>query len=242
MDWNGKEATAAPSEDAASIVQVRRERIHTVLDILAQAALGNYNVRIGEVTGKVDTQVDDEFLEIEVAANMLLDELQLTRQQSEAQQLELVRQSERLRLQQEELVRALSTPIIVVAAGVLALPIIGTVEAERAHSMTEALLARVVAERATHVILDLTGAGELAPATARSLLRMTEAMRMLGTRPLLTGISPSIAQALVALDFDISQTVVLPQLADALAMVLAEKAGTRKNSSGQALNARPKKP
>lgn len=223
---SGPDAASREGE-ASSSLQVRRDRVARILDILGQATLGNYGPRI---TG-IESEAEDEFLELEVATNMLLDELQLTREQREAQRLELIRQSERLRLQQEELVRALSTPIIAVTEGVLALPIIGTVEADRARTMTEALLGRVVAERATHVILDLTGAGEIAQTTARSLVQMAQAMRMLGTRPMLTGISPEMALTLVGLDFDISQVPTLPQLADALALVLAEKSRVRKRKS-----------
>jgi len=235
MDPKDTPATAVSDEGAAVSIEVHRARVTRLLDVLAATALGDYSARISGIEG----ESEDEFLELEVAANMLLDELQLTRQQHEAQQLEIVRQSERLRLQQEELVRALSTPIIVVAAGVLAMPVIGAVEAERAQNMTEALLARVVAERSTHVILDLTGAGEISPTTAQSLLRMTQAMRLLGTRPLLTGISPAMAQTLVALNFDISQLATLPQLADALALVLAEKSGMRAGNGDLSSALRP---
>jgi rsbT co-antagonist protein RsbR len=201
-------------------IEVRRKRIEQVLEVLAQAALGNYNARISGLDGLEA----DEFLNLEVATNMLLDELRQSQQRNLEQTQAIDRHREELRQKQAELVRALSTPIIAVAPGVLALPIIGAVEADRAASMTEAMLDRVTTERATHVILDLTGAGEIELGTARSLVRMAQAVRLLGSRCIVTGISPKMAQALVTLSFDLADVRTLPQLADALALVLAEKA------------------
>lgn len=203
----------------AAMITIDRERLDRMLGVFAEATLGNYDVRIPAL----EESPDDSFLELEVAANMLLDELLAERARTRRQQQEIQEQAELLRVQQAELVRALSTPIVVVAPGVLALPIIGTVQADRAQNMTEAMLARVVAERATHVILDLTGAGDIAAGTAASLLRMAQSVRLLGSRCILTGLSPEMAKTLVKLDFDSSQVVTLPQLADALAMVLTEK-------------------
>jgi rsbT co-antagonist protein RsbR len=201
----------------SSTIPVDRERIEQVLKALAQAALGNYDIRV-DVSG-----VADEFLELEVALNLLIEELGLARRETREQHAEISRQAVQLAAQQAELVRALSTPIIAVWPGVLALPIVGTVDADRATQMSESMLQRVVADRATHVILDLTGAGSIAAETARSLLRMAQAVRMLGSRCLLTGISPEMAQTLIQLDFDATDVQTLPQLSDALVRVLSEK-------------------
>ncbi len=199
------------------MIQVHRTRIDRVLQILSEVVQGNYDARITDL----DTSPDDAFLELEVAANVLIEELQHFRQRSSEQRHAIEAQSERIRLQQSELVAALSTPIIVVAKGVLALPIIGAVSSERAQSMTEAILNRIVAERATHVILDLTAAGDIAAATAKSLSTMAQAVRFIGARSLMTGLGPEMAKTLVEFGFDSSQVVTLPQLADALALLLA---------------------
>jgi rsbT co-antagonist protein RsbR len=211
----------------AIMIEVRRNRLEQVLNTLAQAALGNFEARIPDL----EDAPGDEFLELEVATNMLIAELELSHRQTLEHHAALQHKSEQLRQKQAELVRALSTPIIVVAPGVLALPIIGAVEVERAQTMTEALLQRVMSERATHVILDLTGAADIAAGTADSLLRIAQAVRLLGSRCIVTGISPAVAQALVSLDFDGSQLVTLPQLADGLTLVLKEKALLRAPAS-----------
>jgi rsbT co-antagonist protein RsbR len=203
-------------------IDIDPERIERVLSVLSQATLGNYQIRLS----LAEDSPDDPFLELEVATNIMLDHLQAAARRNDEQQQELQRRSEQIRLQQDELVRALSTPIIVVGPGVLALPIIGTVEAERAQNMIEATLERVVHERARYVIIDLTAAGDIAAATAGSLLRMVHSVRLLGARCILTGISPAMARTLVSLQFDSRDVLTLPQLADALALVLTKGAGS----------------
>lgn len=208
--------------------EVQPERLQRLLNLLAQAILGNLDVR-------VDTEAlpaDDAFLELEVAFNYLLDELKLSRERNREQQAAIEAGAQQLLAKQQELVNALSTPIIVVARGVLALPIIGAVEADRALTMSEAMLDRVVRERATHVILDLTGAGTIAAGTAQSLLRMAAAVRLLGARCILTGISAEMAQTMVGLGFDDAGVSTLPQLADALAVVLGRQGQLAATSPG----------
>lgn len=200
------------------MIPVHRARITRVLQILSETVLGNYDSRIEGL----DDSPDDEFLEVEVAVNAMLDELQLTRHRSAQQHREIEHQAAQLRQQQAELLD-LSTPIIRVAPRVLALPIIGAIENERAQRMTEAVLGRIVAERATQVILDMTAAGEIASTTAQSVLRMVQAVRLLGAQCLITGLSPAMARTLVTHNFDSSQVVTLPQMEDALALVLGSR-------------------
>jgi len=154
---------------------------------------------------------------------MLLDELAQTRASSESRQHEIEQQAAQLAAHQQEMLRLLSTPVIRVWPGVLALPIIGEVGPERAAIMTESVLGRVVSERATHIILDLTGMLAVGSDTARSLLRLAQAVRLLGARCLLTGIGAQLASALVGLTFELSDVTALPTLADAIAYVLQER-------------------
>lgn len=197
------------------MIPVHRARINRVLKILSETVLGNYASRIEGL----DDSSDDDFLEVEVAINAMLDELQFARERGAAQHREIEQQAEQLRRQQAELLD-LSNPIIRVAPRVLALPVIGAIESERAQRMTEAVLGRIVAERATHVVLDMTSAGEIASTTAQSILRMVQAVRLLGAQCLITGLSPAMARTLVAHNFDSSQVVTLSHMEDALALVL----------------------
>lgn len=98
-----------------------------------------------------------------------------------------------------EAVKALSTPILDVWDGVLTLPIIGVLDAARASEMTERLLERINVSDARCVIIDVTGVDELDGETAASLLRMTQAAQLLGAYAVVAGISPAVANQLVAL-------------------------------------------
>ena len=193
-------------------------RIERVIYFLAQAAAGQWDERI-----PLEDESNARLLELEYGVNMLLDELAETRASSESRQKEIEQQAAQLAEHQQKMLRLLSTPVISVWPGVLALPIIGEVGPERAATMTESVLNRVVSDRATHFILDMTGMMAVGPDTARSLLRMAQAVRLLGARCLLTGIGPQLASALVGLTFELSDVTALPTLADAIAHVFKER-------------------
>ncbi|MCY0991695.1 STAS domain-containing protein [Nannocystis sp. ILAH1] len=205
-------------------VTIEGERVDQLLRIIVAAATGDYELRVPLVE-----EDDDEFLEVELGVNYLLEELALGKAKSDSQRQQLEARAEELAHQQSELVEALSTPVIAVWPGVLALPLVGRVDDERAARITAVLLERVAAERATHVILDLTGVGTLAGNTMPGLLRMVRAIGLLGASCLLTGISPAVAQQIVALGEAEGGAPVraLAQLSDALAHVLAQKGALR---------------
>ncbi|HEY8376583.1 MAG TPA: STAS domain-containing protein [Nannocystis sp.] len=198
-------------------VPIDESRIERLLQVLVNAAAGNYDVRV-ELE-----EHDDPFLEVELGVNYLLDELVERRQQNRAQREEIAAHARQLAEQQSELVQALSTPVIVVWPGVLALPIVGRVDDERAATITATLLERVTRERASHVIIDLTGVGTIAAATMPAILRMVRAIGLLGATCLLTGIRPEVARQIVGFGGEESRVRSLAQLSDALALVLAEK-------------------
>lgn len=94
----------------------------------------------------------------------------------------------------------LAAPILQLADGIIALPIIGTIDGDRAALMTERLLDAVVTRRAWGVIIDVTGVDSLEVRTAQNLSRMAQTSRLLGAKVVLTGIAPSVAQLLVEQD------------------------------------------
>jgi len=199
-------------------VTIDDSRIDQLLDILATAANGDYGVRV-ELK-----EHEDAFLEVELGVNFLLEELTERRAQNEAQNEELAARARQLAAQQEELLQALSTPVIAVWPGVLALPLVGRVDDERAATLTSVLLDQVVAQRASHVILDLTGVGAIEPTTMPAILRVVRAIGLLGASCLVTGIRPDVAQQITALGEHDTHLRSLPRLSDALAAVLAETA------------------
>lgn len=203
-------------------VTVTDARIEQVLTSVVAAVQGDYAVRVPLAEN------DDRFLEVETGVNFLLDELIERRAQNQRQQAALQAKADELVAQQEALALALSTPIIEVWPGVLALPIVGQVDDARAALVTSRLLERVGAGRASHVILDLTGVATVATATMPAIVRMVRAIGLLGATCMLTGIGPEVARQVVALELDVSRLRVFGQLSDALAVVLADKGALRR--------------
>ncbi|WP_437930957.1 PAS domain-containing protein [Sorangium sp. So ce291] len=117
---------------------------------------------------------------------------------------------------QAEAIRHLSTPIIEVWEGVLTMPIVGSIDRERASQLMEALLDAVVRSGSSHVIVDLTGVDIIDSAVASHLMKMLDAVRMLGAQGVLAGIRPEVARTIVALGVDLSRVPTRNGLRDAL--------------------------
>lgn len=104
--------------------------------------------------------------------------------------------AEALLRQQQETMLAMSTPIIQAWEGVLVLPVIGTVDTARAAQIMERLLPEIVRTQARYAILDLTGVSAVDAATVSHLLAVVRAASLLGSRCLVSGISPAIARTM----------------------------------------------
>jgi len=113
-------------------------------------------------------------------------------------------------------IHALSSPILDLWAGVLAVPIIGELDSVRVAELTEGLLEAVVARRARAVILDVTGISRLDQEGAVRLGRLVAAVRLLGAEGVITGIRPQLAQMLTALGHDASALRTYRSLSDGL--------------------------
>jgi rsbT co-antagonist protein RsbR len=195
-----------------------KERIARVSQVMARAAFQDFEARL-DPSGE-----EDEFLEVEVGLNMLLEDLANTKKQNEQAMLEIQAKNLEIAERATLALRELSTPIISVWEGVLALPVIGTVDTERSSEMMDTLLARVIAEQAEHVIIDITGVTVLDTRTADHFIRMAQAVRLLGSSCFLTGISPAIAQTIAQLDINTSSVRTVRRLSDALKVAFQERA------------------
>jgi len=157
--------------------------------------------------------------ELEEHAARLEDEVASRTRQLEERDAENRRLIARLRGS----VEALSSPVLEVWRDVLAMPLIGPIDRERARQLTTRLLAELSRTRARHAILDLTGA-ELGDADAiAALLGLVRAARLLGVECIVTGVTPATAQSLVAIGAGLTGIETQRNLQQALQKIVAER-------------------
>ncbi len=123
---------------------------------------------------------------------------------------------------QRDAIRELSTPLIPLADNVVAMPIIGTIDATRSQQILETLLEGIAAQQAEVAILDITGVRSIDTQVASSLMKTAQAVRLLGAQVILSGISPEIASTLVHLGVDLSEISTSSTLQSAIATVLEQ--------------------
>lgn len=121
--------------------------------------------------------------------------------------------------QQEELME-LSTPVVKLWEGILALPIIGTLDSARTQVVMESLLQKIVETGSEVAIIDITGVPTVDTLTAQHLLKTVTAARLMGADCIISGIRPQIAQTIVYLGIDLTDVVTKATLADAFLMAL----------------------
>jgi rsbT co-antagonist protein RsbR len=121
--------------------------------------------------------------------------------------------------QQQELME-LSTPVVTLWEGVLALPLIGTLDSARTQVVMENLLQRIVDSGASIAIIDITGVPTVDTLTAQHLLKTVAAARLMGADCIISGIRPQIAQTIVHLGVELGSVVTKATLADAFAIAL----------------------
>jgi rsbT co-antagonist protein RsbR len=121
--------------------------------------------------------------------------------------------------QQQEMLE-LSTPVVTLWEGVLALPLIGTLDSARTQVVMESLLERIVATGSSIAILDITGVPTVDTLVAQHLLKTVAAARLMGADCIISGIRPQIAQTIVHLGVDLNSVTTKATLADAFAVAL----------------------
>jgi anti-anti-sigma regulatory factor/CHASE3 domain sensor protein len=112
--------------------------------------------------------------------------------------------------------KELQTPVIPVADGLLALPLVGTIDTTRARQITEQLLAGVVRYRARTVIIDISAIAAVDTAVVGHLTDTMQAVRLMGAHCVLCGIGPEVAQQLVALGVTLAEVPTAQTMQDAI--------------------------
>ena len=121
--------------------------------------------------------------------------------------------------QQQEMLE-LSTPVVKLWDGILALPMIGTLDSSRTQVVMEALLQRIVETGSQVAIIDITGVPLVDTLVAQHLLKTVTAARLMGADCIISGIRPQIAQTIVHLGVDLAGVSTKATLADALALAM----------------------
>ena len=124
--------------------------------------------------------------------------------------------------QQEELLE-LSTPVVKLWEGVLAVPMIGTLDSNRTQLVMEALLQRIVETESVLAIIDITGVPTVDTLVAQHLLKTVTAIRLMGADCIISGIRPQIAQTIIHLGVDLGGVLTKASLADAFRLALQKK-------------------
>ena len=156
----------------------------------------------------------DVLFEMVWSATRLLDSLALTTTESFTSTRE-----ELIMRQQQELLE-LSTPVVKLWDGILALPIIGTLDSARTQVVMESLLQAVVATNSRYAIIDITGVPTVDTLVAQHLLKTITAARLMGAECIISGVRPQIAQTIVHLGINLEDVITKAKLSDAFALAL----------------------
>ena len=122
--------------------------------------------------------------------------------------------------EQAESLLELATPVVKLWQGIVALPLVGTLDSARTQVVMEALLQALVDTGSEHAIIDITGVAAVDTQVAQHLLKTVQAARLLGAECIISGIKPQIAQTVVALGIEFGDIQTKSSLADALLVAL----------------------
>jgi len=126
----------------------------------------------------------------------------------------------------------LSTPVVQLWEGIVALPLIGTLDSGRTSVVMETLLQTIVETHSELAIIDITGVPTVDTLVAQHLLKTVAAARLMGADCIISGIRPQIAQTMVHLQIDLSSVTTKATMAEALRFALKRSSGTTRPISG----------
>jgi DNA-binding response OmpR family regulator/anti-anti-sigma regulatory factor len=206
---------------------VARLRTHITIKRL-MTALKQQNQQLAEEVLRRATaeETQAELTDSLRRTNARLEQELAQREMSEAARAAL--QQEIIAAQSERLLE-LSTPLIPINERIFAMPIVGTLDQERARRVMEASLQGVSARRAEFVILDITGVRHIDAVVADMLVRTSHGLQLLGACALVTGISPEVAKTLVTLGTPLGGVITKATLQDGIAYAMDTR-GHRRGS------------
>jgi len=148
------------------------------------------------------------------ASNFLIDNLGLYSADA------YVKTREQVIVRQQEEMLELSTPVVKLWDGILALPLIGTLDSARTQVVMESLLRTIVDTNSQIAIIDITGVPTVDTKVAQHLLKTVTAARLMGAECIISGIRPQIAQTIVHLGINLTDIITKSKMSDAFALAL----------------------
>ncbi|UUU36418.1 STAS domain-containing protein [Streptomyces sp. CA-210063] len=219
---------------AASVEDAEAGGFHVVREQLARTAASR--ARAGSTITQISAEVDalrppitellvaelsdvpaEHLRECTTTLTVLMGTLRLVVLETALSDVEEVINRQRLQLME------VATPVIKLWEGIVAVPLIGTLDSARSQVVMETLLNSIVEQHARFAILDITGVPTVDSLVAQHLMKTVEAARLMGAECIVSGIRPAIAQTIVHLGIDLSSVLTRASLADALAYALREQ-------------------
>jgi anti-anti-sigma regulatory factor/HAMP domain-containing protein len=177
----------------------------------------------GDLTQTIAVRGGDELGMLGSAFNSMTTQLQQLIASVEQRGEEHRRLQEEIIHMQEGRLTELSAPLIPIGDRVVVMPLLGAIDTQRIEQVLDTLLSGVAAHRARLAILDITGVPVVDRQVARGLLQVAQAVRLLGTELVITGIRPEVAQSLVGLGIDLNGIVARRTLGEGLAFVTEQR-------------------
>lgn len=203
VDQSFHHANALAAEISNSIDVMLDELDTNMLLPLSRLIAESELISEGDLSRRVQVDVDNELTLLGGAFNKMVQSIQDSKEQMQDYTRELETQRDELRKsieiikEQQASIAALSVPVIRIWEHVLVLPLVGTIDEIRGQHIAETILPRVVAERARHVFIDVTGISVTGPEVVDTLAKITQAIGLLGAACTITGISPQVSRSLV---------------------------------------------
>ncbi|MFC3607367.1 STAS domain-containing protein [Stutzerimonas tarimensis] len=220
-----KTLTRAVSEEGTDILEAGWKPVRVLLERLSQTQ-GRLGFKPSETATFVLSLKEPLFTQIQAAsgdpladiwtATRLLDQLGLFSMECFMSSREQV-----IREQQESMLE-LSTPVVELWKGVLAIPLIGSLDSNRTQIVMEALLEKIVETESDIAIIDITGVPTVDTMVAQHLIKTITAAKLMGAKCIISGIRPQIAATIVHLGVELGDVVTKSSLADAFQLALRE--------------------
>ncbi|MBC7171434.1 MAG: STAS domain-containing protein, partial [Polyangiaceae bacterium] len=213
-----------PARMASELDKIRHV-IGRLEENIASVSRGETDIEVG-----LEFPLDHPVGALEQAIAETIAALAESKRQRARQELELETRIRMIRDQQSAILE-LSSPVIEVWRGILTLPIVGVVDADRATAMTSNLLDAVTRTDASLAIIDLTGVHGVAADVCDHILRMTRCVQLIGSQCALSGMRPEVARTIAELGYDLGQVKSYPTLRSALTHHVRTKLRARHGAS-----------